>query len=203
MRIEKELREAFAGIQAGEELKARTQAYLVRRTRESAQKHRVRHPARWILAACVLALTVGLAAGRWLYFTPVSSIHIEINPAIALSVNRFGRVIGQEGENPDGKALTETLDLRFLDYQGAVERLLEDEGIAALLDSGQAMSIYVACQDESQWKRMVADLEKCTQGRHNVRCHGGSEAAGKQAHKRHRHRGGQCSPKDGEQPCGS
>ena len=151
------------------------------------------------LAECVLVDALGVEH-RFQDKIPVFSAR-ELTPA-DIPCEGAVRCV-REGENPDGKALTETLDLRFLDYQGAVERLLEDEGIAALLDSGQAMSIYVACQDEAQWKRMVADLEKCTQGRHNVRCHGGSEAAGKQAHKRHRHRGGQCSPKDGEQSCGS
>lgn len=190
MKIEKELREAFGSIRASEELKARTQTYLLRQTRMSGVKKRARHPGRWVLAACALILTAGLALGHWLYFTPVSSIHIRINPALELSVNRFGRVIRQQGENRDGQALTEALDLRFLDYQGAVERLLEDEGISALLESGEAMSIYVECGDKAQEEKMVADLEQCTQGRNNVSCHGGNGLKQRQRHRRHGHHGG-------------
>lgn len=189
MKLEKELREAFGGIRAEEALKARTQAYLARRTKKYVKERRGRPLARWVLAACALVLTLGVAAGRWLYFTPVSSIHIKINPAIELQINRFGLVVDQQGENPDGKTLAEALDLRFLNYRSAVERLLEDEGVTALLDSGKAMSIYVVCDDEAQCERMVADLEKSTQGCHNVSCHGGN-GQGQQKRHRHRHCGG-------------
>ena len=42
---------------------------------------------------------------RWLYFTPIAEISIDINPSIELRVNRFDQVISVDGLNGDGQAL--------------------------------------------------------------------------------------------------
>lgn len=145
-----------------------------------------RAPARrfwgWgLAAACALLLTLGGLSG-WLWLTPVSAISMDINPSLELELNRFGRVVAVEGFNEEGRALAQGLQLRFLPYTGAVERVLADETVAAMLDRGLTMSIYVMCDDDTQREEMLLSLESCTNGRHGVRCHGGGSGCHEEAH---------------------
>lgn len=174
-----ELKEALGSVRAGEELKARTREYVANRAPRSRPAHRL---GRWAAAAaCALLLTGGGLFG-WLWLSPVSAISMDINPSLELEVNRFGRVVAVEGFNDQGRALAQGLDLRFLPYPGAVERVLDDENVSALLDQGMTMSIYVICDDDTQREEMLATLESCTSGHHGVCCQGGGSGCHAEAH---------------------
>lgn len=175
--MKNDLKEALSRIRAEEELKARARAYVARYSPRSR-----RAPLRMLAAACgVLLLTVGVLFG-WLWLTPVSAISMDINPSLELEVNRFGRVISAEGFNDAGRSLAQGLELRFLPYTGAVEKVLSDETVAALLEEGLPMSIYVICDDDTQRKEMLASLESCTSGHSGVSCHGGGSGHHGEAH---------------------
>lgn len=55
------------------------------------------------LAVCLLLLLSG--GGYWVYFLPTAKIDIDINPSVALSINRFNKVLSVEGYNAGGQAL--------------------------------------------------------------------------------------------------
>ena len=161
------IRQAFGQVHADPALKARTRAFVAAQTRPRLAPVR-RLPQVLAAAACLLVL---LAGSYWLYFFPTARISIDINPSIELSVNRFDRVIGVEGWNEDGRALAETLDIWFDTYTDAVEAILADQQIAALLAGGGAMDITVVAPQNEQCSRMLTDLENCTAGHQNTRCH--------------------------------
>lgn len=178
--MKNELKEALGSVRAGEDLKARTREYVARQA--PARSRPARRFWGWAAAAaCALLLTLGGLSG-WLWLTPVSAISMDINPSLELELNRFGRVVAVEGFNQEGRALAQGLDLRFLPYSGAVEKVLADETVSALLDQGLTMSIYVMCDDDAQREEMLATLESCTSGHHGVSCHGGGSGCHEEAH---------------------
>ena len=127
-------------------------------------------------AACLAVLVV---LGGWrVYFTPTASVSIEINPWVELSVNRFDRVIAVSGRNDEGAALAEELDLRFLSCDEAIQTVLADTEVAALLAENAVMDIAVTGADEAQCGRLLSQAESCTAGWGSVHCyHAGSEEA--------------------------
>ena len=80
-------------------------------------------------------MLLALLGGRWLYFTPMAAISIDINPSLELSVNRFDRVIAITGFNEDGQALSDALDVKYKNYAQAVEQILHHDSVTALLTS--------------------------------------------------------------------
>ena len=76
-----------------------------------------------------------------------------------------------EGWNEDGQALAETLDIQFDTYTQAVEAILADQKIAALLAEGGVMGHHGGGPQNDQCSRMLTDLETCTAGHRNTRCH--------------------------------
>ena len=144
------IRQAFDQVHADPALKARTRAFVAAQTQPRLARPARRLPQVLAAAACLLVL---LAGSYWIYFFPTARISIDINPSIELSVNRFDRVVGVEGWNEDGQALAETLDIQFDTYTQAVEAILADQKIAALLAEGGVMDITVVAPQNDLHRR--------------------------------------------------
>ena len=165
------LKEAFDQVRAEEALKERTRAFLWQKTRGYTRS--APPPGRrWIpTAACLMLLTVMLWGGTWLYFTPTMEISVDINPSIELGVNRFDRVISVDGYNEDGQALAQLLDVKYQDFEDAIDRILENETVSTLLSGDGLLSITVVGEDDAQAARVLTRIESCTAGRENVCCY--------------------------------
>lgn len=165
------LKEAFDQVRAEEALKERTRAFLWQKTRGYTRS--APPPGRrWIpAAACLVLLTVMLWGGTWLYFTPTMEISVDINPSIELGVNRFDRVISVDGYNEDGQALAQLLDVKYQDFEDAIDRILENETVSTLLSGDGLLSITVVGEDDAQAARVLTRIESCTAGRENVCCY--------------------------------
>lgn len=175
--MDERIREAFGAIHAEEELKESTRAFLDR------ARHRRRRPARYLAAAmaCLVLLVVGIG-GYQFYFTPTSVLSIDINPSLELGVNRFDKVVTVQSYNEDGQALADTLELKYLDYQDALEELLASPDVSDRLAQGALLSITVAGENETQCGRLLAGAEACTAGQENVQCRHGDEEELEEAH---------------------
>lgn len=171
------LREALDQVQASQELKERTLAYLERETH--GYRRRAAGAAAWaVAAACCLVLAV---TGGVLYFTPTAAISVDVNPSLELEVNRFDRVISVKGYQEDGQALADAVDLSHLSYTEALERLMESETITDCLANGELLSITVV-GDGSQRTAILAQAERWASGSENVSCCAGDPEAVDQAH---------------------
>ena len=164
---EQRIKAAFDTIHADEALKQRTRDYLAR-TVGAEEKRRPLRRAIPALAACLLVLCL---SGWYLYFIPTAYISVDINPSLELGVNRFDRVLSVEGYNDDGQSLAAALDLTFLDYNDAVEEILESDALTALLSGGEVLTITVAGTDEAQREQILSDMETCTAGHRNAHCY--------------------------------
>lgn len=102
--MREQIRAAFEPIRAEEEMQARTRAFLHERLYRHAAP-RARRVARALrVAVCAFVLLLGVG-GYASYATTVATISMDINPSLELSVNRYGRVIGVQGYNEDGRAV--------------------------------------------------------------------------------------------------
>lgn len=102
--------------------------------------------------------------GYWLYFTPTADISVDINPSIELGINRFDKVVSVSSYNDDGQELLDSINIKYMDYTEAVDQILANENIAALLDNDAVMTITVVGSDGSQSARLLSGVESCTEG---------------------------------------
>ena len=162
------IQEAFDSVRACEELKESTRAFLARKTRGFTRGKAGGARYAFSAAACLILM---LAGGWWLYFVPTAQISIDVNPSIELGVNRFDRVVSVQDYNSDGRQLADSLNLTFLDYTGAVSKILENEQVAALLERGEVMTIAVVGAGTAQCERILASMESCTAEEENAYCY--------------------------------
>ena len=163
------LKEAFDQIHAEEELKEKTRAYLREQTRNYQRTRSFSYRPLLSAAACLLLL---VCLGLWrVYFTPVSVISIDINPSLELELNRFDRVLSVEGYNEDGQALADSLDLRFLNYQEALEQVLSSDTVVSCLAQNEYLSIAVVDDNTQRQETLLAGVQACTAGHGQTHCY--------------------------------
>lgn len=162
------IREAFDQVQAGEDLKERTRAFLYQKTRGYRRKGMAVYQPLISATVCILFLVLG---GYWFYFTPTAKISIDVNPSLELGINRIDRVVVVDACNDDGRELAASLDIRFKRYEEAVSRILENENVAALLSQDEIMTITVMESGGTQSVRILSDMESCAAGHPNTYCY--------------------------------
>lgn len=143
----------FDQIHAEPELKEHTKEYLSEKVYR-VHDRRVSHFRR-LAAASVLCLFLCAAGVCYLFFTPVTYISVDINPSLELSLNCFDRVVSVDGYNDDGKALAESLSLRYMNYMDALNRILESDTIKTLLSENNDLSLTVAGESETQSQKVL------------------------------------------------
>ena len=180
MKEKEKLKAAFDQVRAEEELKERTKEYLSEKV--YARKKKRTSPLRNFAAAAACALLVFLAGGSYLYFTPTAYISVDVNPSLELGINRFDRIVSVTGYNEDGKALADSLDLKYMDYSDALEALLADQDMEVYLSDNADVVLTVAGKSESQSSQILETVESCVSDHENVHCHSGDTEEIHQAH---------------------
>ena len=171
MKEKEKLKAAFDQVRAEEKLKERTKEYLSEKV--YARKKKRTSPLRNFAAAAACALLVFLAGGSYLYFTPTAYISVDVNPSLELGINRFDRIISVTGYNEDGKALADSLDLKYMDYSDALEALLADQEMEVYLSDNADVVLTVAGNSDSQSSQILETVESCASGHENIHCHSG------------------------------
>lgn len=166
--MNEKLKEAFEQVQAESELKSKTKDFIFQKTNGYKRGRIVAYKHLISGFACMVLLLIG---GRWLYFTPTVEIGIDINPSVELGVNRFNRIISFEGYNDDGRELINSLDIKFMNYSEAVNKIIESEDIVSLLSNDEIMTIAVIGTDSTQAEEILSTIQSCTTGRNNTYCY--------------------------------
>lgn len=164
------LKGLFSQIKAEEDLKDRTRLFLENKTNGYTKVKIQKRTYQLYAAACVCLLFM-LFGGHLLYFTPVARISIDINPSIEMGVNRFGQIIFVDDFNEDGKELSNVLDVKYKNYTDAIEQILNNDTIAALMSNNEVMTITVVGPDESQSAKILSWVEACTAKQTNTYCY--------------------------------
>lgn len=162
--MERKMQETFDALHAPEELKNRTRAVVIRQVR---RRRRLRPLA---VAACFAVVVVTLGGWR-AYFTPAAVISVDINPSVELEVNRFDRVLSLEGRNDDGETLAADLNVRFQDYQTALEEVLSSAAVTDCLARGEELSIAVVDLTGQGAADLLSGVEDCTAATPGAHCY--------------------------------
>lgn len=198
--MNKKIKESFDLIHAEDEIKNSTKDFLMRKmtahnfagstavhnyacstaAKKTASSFRRKHlsiPA----GICIAVLMFTLIAVP-VYFTPASVISIDINPSIELNLNCFDRVIFVKSYNDDGLVLKESLNLRFMNYQDAVDKILNSGKITELLAADEVISIVVIDSNEKQCEKILSGVSSCAENHSNTFCHSADKGDVSQAH---------------------
>lgn len=172
---------SFDQIHADELLKEKTKANITSQMKKRMVRRRPIYISLIPVAACILFALVCFG-GYEVYFTEVYRISMDINPSMELGINRFDKVVSVQGYNDDGAELAEKVDVRFMEYTDAVNKIVESEDIIELLKQNEMMSIDVIGNDAKKTEKMLANVEKCTSHHQNIDCRKGNLEQVEEAH---------------------
>lgn len=140
--MEDKLHNAFDSLQATQRLK-RTALAQIRRKTFDYGRHQYRYRQhRRRLAAGLLSLAV-VISGLGIWYLPTTSIGLDINPSLELTVNVLDRVIALNGKNEDGLEVADRLDVAGMPYDEAMQKILISQELAPYLENGSMISISV------------------------------------------------------------
>lgn len=161
------IKEAFDQVHVENTLKDKTKDFIFQKTKGYKQTRFINY--RYLISAlvCIVFLFVG---GQWLYFTPTVEISIDINPSIELGVNRFNHIISIEGYNDDGKTLIDSLDIKYMNYDEALNQIIKSEDIVSLLSDDEIMTITIVGADSIQSEEILSYVQSCTSQEQNTYC---------------------------------
>ena len=135
-----------------------------------------------ILLSICLLLTISLV-GSLVFFTPVSSISVDVNPSVELGINRFDRVVSIKGYNEDGMALADAVNVRYKTYTDALDTLMQSDQLVSYLENDGLVSITVLGTDDQASAKMLNAISSCHYANApNVTCQSGHREDMEAAH---------------------
>ena len=176
------IKEAFAEIYAEDALKRSTKEFIFQQTKGYRKYGRFSYMNQAAAAFICLLLVFCGWEGYSAYFTAVSTISVDVNPSIELEVNRFDRVIAVQSYNEDGKIISDSLKIRFMDYGKAVDLLFQNENMAQYLNNELPVIVTVFGENEEKTDEMLANLAAYTASHENVHCSAGDPRDVEAAH---------------------
>lgn len=168
--MKNKIHDAFQQIHAEESLKHNTKAFLREQREASFRPNMFRRRFAILASACLFFLTVGFGGWR-IYFTPTASVSIDINPSLELSVNRFNKVLAVTGYNTDGKELASSLQVKYMDCEDAIDKIVTSDRVKDLLSGDEVLTITVSGENTSQCRRIYSHAETSTKESQNTYCY--------------------------------
>lgn len=109
-----------------------------------------RQRLRWqrLAAACVLLVLCAGGIFSWLWFSTKAVVSIDVNPSVALSLNRFEYVIDTQAGNTDGADVLDDLSLKNLKLSTALDALMGAMSRKGYLDDQAQISVFVDGSDD-------------------------------------------------------
>lgn len=179
--LDNRLKAAFDSVHAEETQKSSARAYVREHIEQRQKKSFFRSLRPAAVLACMMLVFFSGYFSR-MYFETVSVISIDINPSIELGVNTFDHVVSVEAFNEDGRELTEHLQLRFLNYEEAVDRIVSSETVTTLLNQEEKLVIAVVGEDEVRNEKLCSQLESYTASGNGGHCYSAPLEMVEQAH---------------------
>ena len=129
--------------------------------RAPERRSRRRRVLAWLATAACLAV---VAVGGVTWQMPLGTVHMSINPDVAVEVNRFDRVIGLRGDNADGEALIDGYWSYGKTSEEVALELAERAWDGGYLVSGGVVAIDVSSDDDG-WRseledRLIVELDE-------------------------------------------
>lgn len=110
--------------------------------------------------ALMFALFVGMIG---LYNENFQTVYIDINPSVALKLNRFERVIDVEYLNDDAKALLSNTKLVGYDAQKALEMVITACDSAGYVKNDSQIYLSASAKEDKQSEKLLVKLKGCAE----------------------------------------
>ena len=101
-----------------------------------------------LAAACVLLVLCAGGIFSWLWFSTKAVVSIDVNPSVALSLNRFEYVIDTQAGNTDGADVLDDLSLKNLKLSTALDALMGAMSRKGYLTDDAQISVFVDGSDD-------------------------------------------------------
>lgn len=114
------------------------------------------------IAACFLAC-IFLSTGVYAYYTPYSYVSVDINPSIALSLNRFERVISVDPLSEDAAGfIKDTNDLKNQNIDKALSEIIKSASEKGYIDENteNQVMVVVSAKNSDQEKKLASTVNK-------------------------------------------
>ena len=105
----------------------------------------------YAVAACLLLFIFG-AGGYRAYNIEISTISLDVNPSIAMSLNRYDRIIDATGYNDESLAVLDSVSLKHKTYTEAIRTLLVSEPLSSRINSEHGALVKVAVHSDIEEK---------------------------------------------------
>lgn len=161
MELNNRLSAAFGSVQAEDALKESARAF-VQAEREKSRGKTLRYVFRPAAALACMMMVFFCGYYFRMFFEPTTIISIDINPSIELGVNSVDRVVSVEAFNEDGRKLVDDVQLRFLNYEDAVNRIVSSEIVTSLIAKEEELVIAVVGEDTTRNAELCSSLESYT-----------------------------------------
>lgn len=175
------LQDAFNKIHAEQELKISTMEFL-ENTPRGYRKRNVSFSRRLIAAVVCFALLFSAGTGCSAYLTPAFAISIDINPSIELGINRFNKVVSVDTFNEEGDFIMSDVNVYYLNYEDALERILDDKDMKKYITQNQLIAVTVFGKNEENNNELLDHVTACTSSYKNVHCSSGNSGEVMAAH---------------------
>lgn len=179
--MKNKIHEAFQQIHAEESLKSNTKMFLYEKQKNLSRRKMLGYRYAVLASFFLFFLLIGFGGWR-LYFTPTASISIDINPSLELHVNRLNKVLEIEGYNIDGEHLASSLHLKYMDYDEAIDEIMQSKDIKDLLSDDEVLSFTVSGKDDQQRSQIFSNIKTSTKKEQNTYCYLTDEEDAKEAH---------------------
>ncbi len=114
------------------------------------------------VAACFLAC-IFLSTGVYAYYTPYSYVSVDINPSIAMSLNRFQRVISVDAITEDAAELIKDAgSLKNQEIDKALSQLIKSASDKGYIDAKaeNRVMVVVSAKDPKQENKLAGTVSK-------------------------------------------
>lgn len=123
-------------------------------------RFRRRPRARFVAALAACLLFVLAAFGLYgVYQTPSAYVDIDVNPAIELTVNPFGIVIGADALNEDGRSVLEAVSVVHRPYRAAIDALAQSEALTRYVSDDSLIDINVVTESGRQANTLMEESD--------------------------------------------
>lgn len=111
-----------------------------------------------MIAGAALAFTICIGM-IGVYNENFQTVYIDINPSVALKLNRFERVIGVEFLNEDAKALLSDTKLVGCDAKAALQTVIDACDSAGYVKDDSEIYISAAAKEEKASEKLLKKLK--------------------------------------------
>lgn len=151
--------DAFDRIKASEKVKSSTRQMIKREAEKGRRQFSFTGRMLAVCAALFVVLGIGGVYGVNAY--PVSYVSIDVNPSIELSLNRWDRVISATAYNEEGMGILDTVSVKGMQFENALETIVGSEAMAQYLSSGADMTIAIATDSQGRETLLSESIDSC------------------------------------------